>query len=85
MSGEPSISKAAALTVAILTIVSIICGAVFWIVHQNDMLQMQVQILSQQVSANSEGIRSLNGKRTDDEENFNKIMQIIALSHSNKK
>lgn len=78
---EPAIGKSLGIVIAILTIVSIICGAVFWIVHQNDMLQSQVQLLSQQVQSNSEGIKTLNSKRQDDESNFNRIIEIIALSH----
>lgn len=79
---QGGISKTAGLIVAILSIVSVICGAVFWIVHQNDMLQMQVAVLQRQVEVNSEGIKTLNEKRQQNDENANRMIELIAHLHN---
>ena len=81
---EGGFSKTAGLVVAILTIVSIICGAVFWVVHQNDMLQTQVAVLQQEVSANSDGLKTLNEKRNTDEENFNRMILLVTRLHDRR-
>ena len=75
---EGGFSKAAGYLIAILTIVSIICGGVFYIVHQLDMLQAGQALNAQAIHANSEGIKSLNEKRQDSYQNFDKIIQIMA-------
>lgn len=74
-------SKAAGMLVAILTIVSIICAAVFYIVHQNDMLQAANERNADQIKNNTESIKKLNDWREMDYGNFSRIMKMMELMH----
>lgn len=81
---DGGVSKTAGLIVAILTIVSVICGAVFWIVHQNDMLQAQIMVAMQQISNNTAAIKEENEKRQQDEKNFDDVLIIMGKMHEGK-
>jgi hypothetical protein len=75
-------SKAVGLLVAILTVLSIVCAAVFWIVHQNDLLVTGQALNTQAIKNNTEAIKQLNDKREQGDDNFTKLIQIMATVHN---
>lgn len=66
-----------AIVVSSLTVLSIVCGAVFYIVHQIDQVQMAQALNAQAIRANSEGIKALNDKRQTEDGNFDKLLWIM--------
>lgn len=84
MSADAGISKAVTLLVAILTVVSLIAGGVFWIVHQNDLLATGQALNTQAIQNNTEAIKNLNEKRQQGDENFDKLIQIMSKMHGRR-
>jgi hypothetical protein len=79
---EGGFSRAAGYLIAILTIVSIICGGVFYVVHQLDMLQAGQALNEQAIHSLSEGIKTLNDKRQEGYENIDRIIRMVATMHN---
>ena len=76
------VSKIFRLLIGIITLISLIAGAVFWIVHQNDMLAQGQALNTQAIRNNTEAIKALTSKHDQGVQNFDRLLNIIAREHN---
>ena len=75
------ISKVVGLLVAVLTVLSIIGGLIWNLSSKLTIIQMTQVMHDQQIQANSMGIKTLNSKREQGDDNFTKLIEIMARVH----
>ena len=75
-------SKVLGLLVAILTVLSIVGGLIWNLSRQITTLQVVQVMQTQQIHSNSEGVKTLNDKRESDEDNFTKLIMMMARMSS---
>jgi uncharacterized protein HemX len=74
---EWAVSKATGLLAAILTVLSIVCGGVYWIVHQNDILAQGQALNTQAIQNNTAAIKALDSKHRQGDKNFDRLVNLI--------
>lgn len=80
-SGERTFSGVFNLLVAILTVLSVLCAGVYWIVHENDMREEAQVLNTQAIKNNTDAIKQLEQKIQQGDQNFDRMLKLMGRLH----